>query len=192
MYKRQFLISLSVFMVPLANAALGRAVSWIDGAATVVALAGVAIFTGGVSSLSAGDGWIILSAASFALYMLVIERAGPQENPLRLCGLQLLVVAVLGIIWLGIEGSLGGTPAAVLAVWPSILYLALTSIVTTSLQGWGQRYVSAQESAVIFVLEPVLASVWAWFVLGERVAMSAIPGAALIIAANLFSQLGRK
>jgi drug/metabolite transporter (DMT)-like permease len=184
-----FLISLSVFLVPLASGALGRPVTWIQAASTVLALAGVGIFTGGVSSFGAGDAWVVLSAAIFAAYMLVIEKAGPQQSPLRLSGFQLVVVAVMSFLWLGLEGTLGTTIGNVVAVWPSVGYLAITAILTTSLQGWGQRYVSAQESAVIFVLEPVLASVWAWIFLGERVAATALPGAALIIVANLWSQL---
>jgi drug/metabolite transporter (DMT)-like permease len=188
-----FLISLSVFMVPLANLALRKPVRWVHLVAAVVALIGVWLFTGGSAGggLTSGDWWIIFSAVMFAAYMLIIEAAGPQPDPLRQSAVQLLVVAVLAFIWLGVDGVPANIEETLRPVWISVLYLGICAICTTSLQVWGQRYVSAQESALIFILEPVLATVWSYWFLGEQLALTALPGAVLIIGANLWSQLDR-
>jgi drug/metabolite transporter (DMT)-like permease len=77
-------------------------------------------------------------------------------------------------------------------VWISVVYLALCAICTTSLQVWGQRYVSAQESALIFIFEPVLATLWSYWFLGELLPATALPGAALILGANVWSQVARR
>jgi drug/metabolite transporter (DMT)-like permease len=188
-----FLISLSVFMVPLANLLLGRRVRRVQLAAAGIALVGVSLLTGAFAGggFTGGDAWIVFSAVVFAAYMLVIEAAGPQASPLRLSALQLLIVAALAIVWTSIEGPPASIASALKPVWISVVYLAVCAICTTSLQGWGQRYVSAQESALIFILEPVLATVWSYRFLGETLPATALPGAALILAANVWSQLAR-
>jgi drug/metabolite transporter (DMT)-like permease len=188
-----FLISLSVFMVPLGNRLLGHPVRRVQVAAAVVALAGVLLLTGAweSGSFTRGDAWVVLSAATFAVYTLVIEWAGPQENPVRGGAFQILIIAILSVVWCFGEGLPAEPVAALKAVWISVLYLAFCAICTTSLQAWGQRYVSAQESALIFIFEPVLATLWAYWFLGEVLPATALPGAALILVANVWSQLAR-
>jgi drug/metabolite transporter (DMT)-like permease len=191
-----FLISLSVFMVPLANLVRGRKVRGVQLAAAAIALVGVSLLTGAFSGgpgggFSTGDAWIVFSALMFAAYMLVIEAAGPQESPLRLSALQLLVVAVLAVGWVWMEGPPAHIGSDLKPVWISVIYLAVCAVCTTSLQGWGQRYVSAQESALIFILEPVLATIWSYWFLGETVQATALPGAALILGANVWWQMAR-
>ena len=189
-----FLISLSVFMVPLANLARGRKVRPVHLLAAAIALAGVSLLTGagsGGGGFTTGDAWIVFSAVMFAAYMLILEAAGPQESPLRVSAFQLLVVAALAFVWLFLDGAPSDFVAALKPVWISVVYLAVCAIFSTSLQGWGQRYVSAQESALIFILEPVLVTVWSYWFLGEKLPAGAIPGAALILGANLWSQIAR-
>ena len=184
-----FLMSLSVFMVPLANVLRGKRVGWVQLAAAGIALVGVALFTGaGIGGFTRGDWWFVVSAAMFAAYMLIIEGAGPQENSVRQSAVQLLVVAVLAFAWLAWAGMPPDLWAAVKPVWPSVVYLGICAILTTNLQVWGQRYVSAHEAALIFILEPVLATVWSYWFLGETLSATAIPGAALILGANLWLQ----
>ena len=187
------LISLSVFLVPLANLVRGKGVGWAQLAAAGLALVGVALFTGaGLGGFTRGDWWIILSAAMFAAFMLIIEAAGPQESPVRQSAVQLLVVAVLAFLWLAWVGLPVSVLGAVKPVWVSVVYLGICAIFTTNLQIWGQRYVSAHEAALIFILEPVLATVWSYWFLGETISATAIPGALLILAANLWSQFARR
>ena len=185
-----FLISLSVFMVPLANALRGKRVSWVQVAAALVALVGVALFTGaGFGGFTRGDWWIVGSAAMFAAYMLIIEAAGAQQNSARQASVQLWMVAVLALLWFAWTGApQTGVIATVKPVWISVAYLGICAILTTNLQVWGQRYVSAHEAALIFILEPVLATVWSCWFLGETLSATAIPGAVLILGANVWSQ----
>ena len=183
-----FLISLSVFMVPLANLFRGKPVGWVQLSAAAIALAGVALFTGvGLGGgLTRGDAWIVASAAMFAAYMLIIEAAGPQVNSGRQSAVQLVVVALLGACWVCGAGLPVSVIAALKPAWISVLYLGLCAILTTNLQVWGQRFVPANEAALIFILEPVLATVWSYWFLGETLSTSALPGALLIIGANVW------
>jgi len=156
--------------------------------AALIALVGVWLLTGAGpgGGFTTGDAWIVVSALMFAAYMLIIEAAGPQESPLRMSAFQLLVVAGLAFVWLFVDGPPADFVVALKPVWISVAYLAVCAIFTTSLQSWGQRYVSAQESALIFIFEPVLATVWSFWFLGETLSALAVPGALLILGANVW------
>ena len=62
-------------------------------------------------------------------------------------------------------------------------------MVVVTLQAWGQQRVDALRSAIVFGLEPVFAALTAWALLGEQLGWAGLAGAALIVAALVFSQL---
>ncbi|MBU1815881.1 MAG: DMT family transporter, partial [Gammaproteobacteria bacterium] len=81
-----------------------------------------------------------------------------------------------------------GTLAA--DAWVALVYLGLlASVVVVTLQAWGQQRVDAMRSAIVFGLEPVFAALTAWALLGERLGWAGVSGAALIVAALVFSQM---
>ncbi|MCV4725803.1 DMT family transporter, partial [Escherichia coli] len=70
--------------------------------------------------------------------------------------------------------------------WGSLLYLGLVaSALCVWLQALGQRFVPAPEAAIIYALEPVYASGFAYLFLHERLGLQGLIGAALIVAATL-------
>ena len=72
----------------------------------------------------------------------------------------------------------------------AVVYLGLlASVVVVTLQAWGQQRVDAMRSAIVFGLEPVFAALTAWALLGEQLGWAGLGGAALIVAALVFSQL---
>jgi drug/metabolite transporter (DMT)-like permease len=72
----------------------------------------------------------------------------------------------------------------------ALLYLGLlASVVVVTLQAWGQQRVDAMRSAIVFGLEPVFAALTAWVLLGESLGWAGVSGAALIVAALVFSQI---
>ncbi len=74
--------------------------------------------------------------------------------------------------------------------WLALLYLGLlASVVVVILQAWGQQRVDAMRSAIVFGLEPVFASLTAWFLLGESLGWAGVGGATLIVTALVVSQL---
>jgi drug/metabolite transporter (DMT)-like permease len=79
--------------------------------------------------------------------------------------------------------------AAVRASLFNLLYLsAVATSAIISLQAWGQRYASANESAVIYAFEPGCAAIAAYFWLGESMGARGIAGALLLIAGMIVSQ----
>lgn len=73
--------------------------------------------------------------------------------------------------------------------WAALIYLGLiASAMVVIFQAWGQQRVDAMRSAIVFGLEPVFAALTAWWLIDERMGMLAFGGAALIVAALIFSQ----
>jgi drug/metabolite transporter (DMT)-like permease len=187
-----FLVSTASIMVPLAGRLMGRVVTLRVWGAVVLATVGIALMTDPGTGLTLGDWWTILSALAFAIYIFVMERARSTPSPARLTAVQTTVIALCAAVWVIVDGDF--TSAGVdrmVGVWPALTYLALSAIVTTLLQGVGQRSVSAQEAAVVFTLEPVFATIFSWLALRETLGPPAMAGAGLVLAANLLAQWRR-
>lgn len=189
-----FITALSVVMVPLWQALVARkrlAVTlW---GAVVLAVAGLALLSWEGGRLVTGDLWALACAVTYAGFILTLERTSRHHPALKYTLAQLLWVSALALLWLllarvpllpPVLGS-GG------AGWGPLLYLgAAATAVTTLLQTLGQRWVSAAEASVIYALEPVSASIFSYFLLGERVYLRGFVGGAMVVGATVLSQFG--
>jgi len=76
---------------------------------------------------------------------------------------------------------------------PSLLYLAVAcTIVTNSLQLYGQKYVSSTQAAIIYLLEPVFAAILSYLILGEVFTLKQTAGSVLILLAMALSTIKTK
>ena len=129
-----------------------------------------------------GDVLSVGCAFAFAAQMISLESVAHKVNDSwALAYIQNVTVAVGALIWCLIEGfefSFG------LEGWMAITY---TAIFGSILAGWLQtRYqpeVSAGHASMIFMLEPVFASIFAFILLGETWTIRALWGAILILSA---------
>ncbi len=72
-----------------------------------------------------------------------------------------------------------------------VLYLALTCTVGAfSLQAYGQKYVPPEVAALIYLLEPVFATVFSWVMLSEHMTMLQLAGSAMILASMVLAVKG--
>ena len=198
--RNAFVTGLNVLVVPLiAMAFLGRRYGWRLWAACAMAFAGMALMFHENDPWNLGDSLTLASTVFYAIYILVLEECARRtsDHPLRatrMAAAQATVMcAAATALLLARDGSmdwvqsLGGLP---LSSWLALVYLGfLASVVVVTLQAWGQQRVDAMRSAIIFGLEPVFAALTAWMLLGERMGLLAIGGAALVVAALVFSQL---
>ena len=190
--RSSFLVSIASILVPIAGFFLGRRIAPRVWFAALCATVGIGLLMDPGLGLTAGDWWTIFSALVFAIYIFVMERARKLPSSARLTAVQTLAMAVGGGVWLLLQGDFNGSGfERIFAVWPAMLYLSVSAIATTMLQGWGQRVVSAQEAAIVFTLEPVFATIFAWAWIGERLSGWAAVGAMLVLAANLVAQWRR-
>lgn len=156
--------------------------------ACLIALIGLALMTlSDLERINIGDIWTLATAISYALYILYLGQVAHRHSALGLSALQIWLVALVGWFWLlPTVGELRSVTPAMLA---QIIYLAaFPTVLTSFLQAKAQRVVPAHLAALIFVLEPVFAGVFAYLLLGERLGTPELTGAALVLVAMTMSQ----
>ena len=198
--RNAFVTGLNVLVVPLlAMLVLGRRYGWRLWAACAMALGGMVLMFHEDEPWNLGDTLTLASTLFYAIYILTLEQCAERTKtaPLRATRMAAVQASVMfaaasgllllrpgGMDWTAKLAELG-TPA-----WTALIYLGLlASVLVVTLQAWGQQRVDAMRSAIIFGLEPVFAALTAWVMLGERMGLLAMGGAALVVAALVFSQL---
>lgn len=185
-----FITGLSVILTPL----VGR-VGWRKQLlprvylAAAVALAGLGLMTlrGGVAAINAGDLWILVTALSYALFIVYLGEVAGRVRGTALAFMQHVPMALLAWAWaLPQVGKLAEVPAA---TYLAIVYLAaVATALVAVVQTYAQRVVPAHVAALIFALEPVFASLFALAVLGERLGWVGWIGGALMVLAMFLSE----
>jgi drug/metabolite transporter (DMT)-like permease len=83
-------------------------------------------------------------------------------------------------------------PATAVA-WLPLLGLALgPTLVGHSLLNWALAHLEAYRVNLAVLMEPVLASLWTWFFVGEIPPLHVVPGAILVLGALALEYLPRK
>ena len=79
-----------------------------------------------------------------------------------------------------------------IAVHLSILLGAVVSesAVGFLIQSWAQKSTTAVSTAVVFAMEPVMAALFSWWLIGELLSWTAAFGGVLMIAGMLVAELG--
>jgi drug/metabolite transporter (DMT)-like permease len=176
-----FITCLNVIFVPILAAFFGRGVRPIIWAAAFTAVVGCALLCNDGSGWNIGDLWTLITAVTYAAYILRIERFAGDFPSLSLTVVQFVPVAIFSGIWTAAD------PRPIVHIpWPALIYLGLgATVITTWLQTVAQQVVPAPQAAVIFTLEPVFASLFSYVALQERLSPRAAAGAALILLAAL-------
>jgi drug/metabolite transporter (DMT)-like permease len=194
-----FLTCLPILFVPfLETIWLGRAPERALWLGMGVAMVGVALL---MLDPHASLGWGAMvglgCAAVFSVHILVLNTIVPRDNPWRMCMGQFVTTAVVtAIIALSIWIIEPGTPrlsvrslAAVLSVGPvwqnALLLAALATLVSFGLMARFQPLLDPTQAALIYLLEPVFAAVYASVAAGHELVARAWIGAALILGANV-------
>jgi drug/metabolite transporter (DMT)-like permease len=187
-----FITGLSVVLTPIVGALVwGQAAAPRIYAAAGVATGGLGLLTlgeQGLAGVSSGDLWVLLTAVSYAIYIVYLGEVAGRASALALAGLQTLPMALLA--WLWALPHLGALPSVPLPTYAAIAYLAVIATALVSvLQTYAQRVVSAPLAALVFALEPVFAALFAAWWLGERLPLSGWFGGGLVVVAMVLSQV---
>lgn len=185
--KSAFLTSLFIVVVPLLGALVYRSVpSWREWSGVILAFLGMGMMVrlNDVTRLNAGDLMTVGCAVAYAGQVLVIDRWARHASARILTLVQLSVVAAatLSTFWLVQPVSIRFTPRLAGAI---VVTGVLCTSLAFALQSWAQRYTTATEASLLFSLEPVVAAVTSYLVLGEILPWLGIAGAALILAGVL-------
>lgn len=182
-----FIASLNVILVPLIGQLLGERFRWTLFVAAGLALAGVGLMSWENGSFSIGDVWMLVDVLSYTTYIIVLESVTARHQSMPLSAVQMLVVAGLATAWTAPQ--LVGQLHSLTGHWLPILYLTLVTALTTWLPAIAQNWVSANETAIIYTLEPVFAAFFSFWLLGETLGIRGALGAVMVLGATTFSQL---
>jgi drug/metabolite transporter (DMT)-like permease len=173
---------LYVVFTPLLAALVRRtspAITTMFGALLSVVGLGFLTVTSGFS-LNGGDLLTVLSAVAFAAHIVSLARFAPRHAVVPFTAIQLLVVAVFGLI---ASAVFEGLPLPVASVLPALIG---TGVVVSAgafmLHVSAQRVIGPSRTAIVLSAEPVFAAATAAVVLGERLTARGWLGAALIMA----------
>jgi drug/metabolite transporter (DMT)-like permease len=189
-----FITSLAVLLVPI----LGYFV--FHHRPKVRTMIGVVLATIGLGMLTLntipmhftyGDGMTFICAIVFALHILFIGRYLPESDFRQLVIVQLAGSALLCTLAL----LLLETPFLV-PDWTFGAYLLITGVLATGLAFYyqikAQQVTTPNRTALIFSLEPFIASLVAYLVLGENLTAKGWVGGLFVVAGILISEFLRK
>jgi drug/metabolite transporter (DMT)-like permease len=156
----------------------------------LLATAGLGLMTleGAVGSMSRGDLLTFFCAVSFAGHVLTLGRFSPQMDFELLSLVQVATAAAWAFLLVrGVERpELVWQPAVVYAILVTGL---LCTALAFSVQAWAQRYTTSTRTALLYMLEPVVAWVTSYVTVGEGLSGRGATGAALILGGVLMVEL---
>ena len=191
-----FLTSLTIVFVPiLSTLALRESPAVNVWLAVAVATAGVFLLTMGGSGGSFGWGEVLglACAFDFSVYVIAVNALVPKDDPFRMSGGQFLVC---GIVTLAIVPLLKSGPAALRPhefaslfslrdVWLNCLLLTVfPTLISYGLLTHYQPKLDATRATLIYLLEPVFASLYAFWFAHSPMKRIEILGAGMILVAN--------
>jgi inner membrane transporter RhtA len=169
------------FVGPLAVAVLGSRRP-LDFVWIVLAAAGVAVLAGPSGSIGgAGLVFALIAAAGWASYLLLAKRSMRGIDPLPLTTLMLAGSAVLltPLLLVGDVAIAGHHRAVALGAAVAVLSSALPYV----LEMVALRLVRAATYGVLLSIEPAIAALAAWAILGQRLAALEIAAMAAVMVA---------
>ncbi|MEO1211607.1 MAG: DMT family transporter [Cyanobacteria bacterium J06638_20] len=185
-----FIVSLNVILVPLLGFLIGQRLRRQIVIAAGLAICGIGILSWEGGGIGVGELLTLVSAMGIAIYILLLEAIAPRHSTLALTAVQAWVMFLIGILW--VLPTVGLQDFAVGDRLPALLYLGLVvTIAPIWLQAVGQRWVPANEAALLYTMEPVFASLFSFWFLNESLGIRGVIGAGLILTATVISQYRR-
>jgi drug/metabolite transporter (DMT)-like permease len=185
-----FLTSLYILIIPIITTIfMKNKITTQRVISIVVALIGLYIVTGGISTMGIGDSITIIAACAIAFqYLLVDYYIKQKANPLVICFQQFLFLT----IWTFITMLLIKAPFTIAgeSAFYEMLYLAIfPSVIAYILQTSAQMYITPMTVAIFGVLEPISAAFFSWSLGGEKMMPAKAMGGFLIIIAILIAEM---
>lgn len=187
-----FITGLFVIFVPIFLLFFFRksptVVQWVSSG---LALVGLWMLTGGISSVNFGDVITVVAAATYAAHLLATDkyvRADADALVLAfhqfwMTGLMALVFCLLTGRSLAVTGDKAASTIAFLAVIPTLSAFFI--------QMWAQKFTAPVKVSLIFSLEPVFAALFAWTIGGEGFIPARAAGGGIIVAAMMAGELSK-
>lgn len=179
-----FITSTCVVMVPLFLPLFGLGMpKKLDCICASLSLFGVYIITGThFSGLRMGDAWTLGCAATYALSVVFIQWVTPKIKHYSLLTFYQILFTVPVAFIASSDNSFSG-----LLHPPVIIAILFCSIFATSLALYlvmkYQQDTTATQAALIYAMEPVFASIFAYFINKQTISLTTLFGGGLILVA---------
>lgn len=193
-----FLTSLTVLFVPLLLTLVLRKppapVMWLG---VVLATVGVWLMTGAAKAgFGIGEGLGLACAFAFSLYIFAVNAVARTEDSWRMTAGQFLVVGIACAIAAafvpggGHVADSGRILSSGPPVWLNLLLLTVfPTIGAFGLLNHFQPRLDPTHAALIYLVEPVVAAVYAWLFIGRALPPLTWVGAGLILVANVLVEV---
>lgn len=188
--KAGFITALYIIIVPLLGIFMKKKVGvsvWIS-----VAIATLGMYllcmSGGNTSISRGDLYILICSVCFSFHILIIDYFSPKADGVFLSCIQFFTAGIISLLLsLALEHP---TAASLAAAWAPLLYAGVMSCgVAYTLQVVAQKDTSPVIASLILSLESVFSLLAGWVILGESLGQRELLGCVLVFAAILLAQL---
>ena len=190
--KAGFITAMYIVLVPVFGLFLGRRCGWQIWLSVALAVAGLYLLSCvGVARINLGDVMILISAAAFAVQILLIDYLAQELDGLRLNGIQFFVVMVLSALTAAFTETASWQGVIDCAV-PLLYTGILSSGVAFSLQILGQQHLPPEPASLIMSLESVFAVLSGWVILGQILSPTEAVGCCLVFAGVILCQIKAK
>jgi drug/metabolite transporter (DMT)-like permease len=189
--KSAFLTGLTSVLVPFLGALVYKTRPQIsEMIGVLVATAGLWLMTlpGAIGPIARGDLLTLLCAVGFAAHIVSLGHysEGMRFEVLSVAQIGAAAVLALGSFWWAETPRIVWRP---LVVWSMLVSGFLSTAMAFTIQAWAMQYTSATRTALIFLLEPIVAWITAYCLFHEGLAPRAGAGAALILLGVVLVEL---
>jgi drug/metabolite transporter (DMT)-like permease len=188
-----FITSLCVLLVPVLGFLIFRHRPSVQTAVGILmATGGLILLLADTSdfSLHSGDFLTLICAFMFAFHILFLGRFVLQTNYRHLILVKMACSAVL----CSVMAPLLESPFIIWDAY-SIFYLFVLGVLATAgaffIQAWAQQYSNPNHTALIFSLEPLFATLFAFIILDQSLSAKEWAGGILILVGILMSEIRR-
>lgn len=176
--KSAFLTALYVIFVPFLSSLRGQRVTPIVWCSSCLALLGSWLLAYASTPPNFGDVLTVFGAFMYAMSIVRLETLSHAGRSIDLAGFQAIGAFVLSLMF----AIPGGLQMGARLPWGASFYLGgVVGLGCVVLQTEGQKRIPAPSVAVMFVMEPLWASLFAYAFLGERLGIQGLFGAMLIV-----------
>ena len=190
--KAGFITAMYIVLVPVFGLFLGRKCGLRIWVSVALAVAGLYLLSCvGVTKVNIGDVLILISAAAFAVQILLIDILAQSIDGLRLNCIQFMVVTVLSAL----PAAFTETPtwSGVIDCAVPLLYAGvLSSGAAFSLQILGQQHLPPEPATLIMSLESVFSVLSGWLILHQTLRPTELLGCCLVFTGVILCQIKGK
>ena len=159
--------------------------------ATVIAVVGLYLLTmSGALTIGKGELLTLICAFLFALQIIFTGKFSKEVNVFLLVLFQLITVAILSLIFsLSLDDVTFNLTYDYVFFKAVIITAVFATVYAFLIQTYMQQFTTATKTAIIFAMEPVSASVFAYISVGEVLTNIQLSGAILIVFATVVAEL---